>query len=940
MIRSLIRNRKPRTLLRVALLVGLSAWVGRASATPMPWTVSNLSPDGPSGLVHGTDGRLLDGRYRVDLLVDRARDGIDPVHMGAAGEDFDTGDDSVVVSAVFDPEGDGFVPRGGFLFLMTIDPEDYSGQAPVFFVRVFDSEFPGEGARFASSHPFAAPELLSQTQTLVTLPDGVPGYVGNEPPELSVSVTDANPMAGEQARFTVSATDDERVVFSLAGSLLPGGGGGVEVFPQPGNEAVILWTLPMAVEGEIPVSVVASDGDLTDTVTVALNVLPPGSRPSSFALLSPRFDGPAFEGLPLRWEAAEAPGEDTVRYTFEWSFNGRFNDGGVIDSLIDPEVALVFEDPAGAAPARLQAGVDAVRPARNRDVAAYTASNPRQVKAQRVELADRGKRQVVVPGRSPDDAPVILEVDPQPVAIQAGQRFFWRVQAFAGLGEVRPCRKTFAAWAERADAPGPFDLLSPSDNANLETDAPSFSWQAALDSDHGDSLVYEVLWSVDGGQSFDTLSAGPDTTLDLTQYRILTALEQPGELGPILRKASAAHGEQDLAALPKRTHATVAGGVSMTRKERAAITPSSPIEPRHALRQKRASDPGLRPVGSGELDDLPQDVEITWKVDAIDLAGLRTSSGETRHFTLALPNGPSAFGIVSPAAGTRFAHPADVRLVWQASQDSDPGDEVQYRVMMGLQLDLGQVPDLAPVVEDLADTTFLFSAGQPYRQRWYWRVDAISGSDTTVCRGGTHSFDIWPDLLVEASEPATGAYLSDSTRFSWRISHRWPGEPLTSRVEVSADERFNPVENSFETTDTSVVLAPSDFDPGDYYWHVVVEDEEEVEWVSAAQRFTVPVSAVDDRVVGLPSEFAITSAYPNPFNPSINVVVALPERANATLGLYSILGRKVLERDLSSLAPGYHAVHLDLSGFATGVYLARFDVESRTRAVRKVMYLK
>jgi serine protease len=45
----------------------------------------------------------------------------------------------------------------------------------------------------------------------------------------------------------------------------------------------------------------------------------------------------------------------------------------------------------------------------------------------------------------------------------------------------------------------------------------------------------------------------------------------------------------------------------------------------------------------------------------------------------------------------------------------------------------------------------------------------------------------------------------------------------------------------------------------------------------------------------VPEELVITSAYPNPFNSSINITIATPEKTNLSLKIYDILGREVIE---------------------------------------------
>jgi hypothetical protein len=88
-----------------------------------------------------------------------------------------------------------------------------------------------------------------------------------------------------------------------------------------------------------------------------------------------------------------------------------------------------------------------------------------------------------------------------------------------------------------------------------------------------------------------------------------------------------------------------------------------------------------------------------------------------------------------------------------------------------------------------------------------------------------------------------------------------------------------------------------------------------------------------------PSKFTISSAYPNPFNPTTTLTYSLPAAAEVTLSIYDISGRL-----LTTLVDGYrdagiHEVLFDASGLASGIYLARIEAGSRS-AVRKLMLLK
>jgi len=89
----------------------------------------------------------------------------------------------------------------------------------------------------------------------------------------------------------------------------------------------------------------------------------------------------------------------------------------------------------------------------------------------------------------------------------------------------------------------------------------------------------------------------------------------------------------------------------------------------------------------------------------------------------------------------------------------------------------------------------------------------------------------------------------------------------------------------------------------------------------------------------LPPEFSISDLYPNPFNPSTSVQVALPQVSDITLNVYDILGRSLTSEVIRNAQPGYHTLSWSDPGFASGVYF--FIVEAgNLREVKKAVLIK
>ncbi len=109
--------------------------------------------------------------------------------------------------------------------------------------------------------------------------------------------------------------------------------------------------------------------------------------------------------------------------------------------------------------------------------------------------------------------------------------------------------------------------------------------------------------------------------------------------------------------------------------------------------------------------------------------------------------------------------------------------------------------------------------------------------------------------------------------------------------------------------------------PGRYTFRLVQQDLD-------GTTSTSPEIAV---TVGTPTTFALSSAAPNPFNPSTTLTLSLPVAANATATLYDVLGRQVRTLiDGQPLAAGSQPITVDGSGLASGTYFVRVSLTGQT----------
>jgi hypothetical protein len=80
--------------------------------------------------------------------------------------------------------------------------------------------------------------------------------------------------------------------------------------------------------------------------------------------------------------------------------------------------------------------------------------------------------------------------------------------------------------------------------------------------------------------------------------------------------------------------------------------------------------------------------------------------------------------------------------------------------------------------------------------------------------------------------------------------------------------------------------------------------------------------------IELTERFALTDAYPNPFNPTTNIRFSLRESGDITLAVYDVAGRHVRTLASGSYSAGSHDVTFRADNLPSGTYLYRLQTEA------------
>ena len=91
-------------------------------------------------------------------------------------------------------------------------------------------------------------------------------------------------------------------------------------------------------------------------------------------------------------------------------------------------------------------------------------------------------------------------------------------------------------------------------------------------------------------------------------------------------------------------------------------------------------------------------------------------------------------------------------------------------------------------------------------------------------------------------------------------------------------------------------------------------------------------------------EYKLFQNYPNPFNPETKIRFSLEEESQITIKIFDIRG-KLIKREKEKLYPsGGHEVSLNLSKFASGIYIVMLQGEQGGKPIfidsKKITLLK
>jgi hypothetical protein len=95
-----------------------------------------------------------------------------------------------------------------------------------------------------------------------------------------------------------------------------------------------------------------------------------------------------------------------------------------------------------------------------------------------------------------------------------------------------------------------------------------------------------------------------------------------------------------------------------------------------------------------------------------------------------------------------------------------------------------------------------------------------------------------------------------------------------------------------------------------------------------------------DRVnVGTPTEFSLSTAYPNPFNPTTSLELSVPMNGQVTVQVYNLMGQVVATLANGHMDASTYTLTWDASDVSSGMYIVKAEAAG-TVSTQKLMLMK
>lgn len=708
------------------------------------------------------------------------------------------------------------------------------------------------------------------------------------------------------------------------------------------------------------------------TQTRAFQVAIP-EPPASFTLLSPANESRlAQDTVTVRWSSSSDPDpEDNLRYRLEWSSMPDFSEAFQVETAdtfytITDLMQPVLMRGDRATTDRSSRGQNTLA-SNNRTLASGKSKVGKGVESGvgSLEGASRNRR------TNPINHGTTQGLD----ALPDDGTVYWRVYVLDEQGHEGVALPGSEGWSFTVAIPQPpstFSLLSPEDGSILAGRDTTLSWAASSDPDPGANLEYTLWWATDPDFAGETDSLSLAGTA--RQLRNLI----PGQtywwkVRARDNNTAGTWSEQvwsfsvDGPSAPDPFHLTAPDSGSVVLGSDTLLTWEATTDPDFQDSLSYVVLWANDEAFSEELDSatvhqpdflmggLVHGQTYWWKVRAQDSNSTGTWSSESWSFSCYGYQPPAAFSLSAPDSGL-VLDTLSWTFSWDPSSDPDPGDSLTYWLALSMDDDFPDSSTAYYHAGAFVDYTIPYMADDT---QFWWRVRALDTNSDGTLSNETWSFQTaWPQPPEPFAliEPVDGTQIGEDGEYS--VVASWeaatdpdPGEEVRYDMVASLT-----LPTGQDTTlrypidqQTSIELSLPDSLQLDY-WDTSLSIIWWVEGISGADTVAssdqwsfvlIPhVNGLIESLTGLPKEFAINALYPNPFNPTLTVVVGLPEASPLFVEVYNVMGRRVATLAQGQAPAGYRTLSFNGGHEASGVYFIQATVPGKLNQVRKVVLMK
>jgi hypothetical protein len=121
---------------------------------------------------------------------------------------------------------------------------------------------------------------------------------------------------------------------------------------------------------------------------------------------------------------------------------------------------------------------------------------------------------------------------------------------------------------------------------------------------------------------------------------------------------------------------------------------------------------------------------------------------------------------------------------------------------------------------------------------------------------------------------------------------------------------------------------------------VAPEGEELFTYTGDFEIVDMIVANSQDRInVGAPTEFSLSTAYPNPFNPTTSLELSVPMNGQVTVQVYNLMGQVVATLANGHMDASTYTLTWDASDVSSGMYIVKAEAAG-TVSTQKLMLMK